>query len=268
MEELQGWRPRSRCALALRLGEEPLTLLEGGQGEDVRGQGKALVFDLPEVLLEQTLPLWIMLLMLPDLMVRSADLVASCCLDLRHEVAAALEGEGAPMFRRCHYGMTPVHPSMSTPQLSCFLRLYVGRHRPGAELLLEPIAWPEELQKPGQAGAESSGKQPRPRAELAERETQTEELQPRSAPRKVHAQPGPAVHAANEDFLPEIRLAAKEEPLELCLSEEDTEDLAAPPVPPQPLPPPVPHPPVEPALPMVSQLVGELMGSLPEKDAD
>eukprot|EP00913_Durusdinium_trenchii_P019457 g18292.t1 len=190
---------------------------------------------------------------------------------------------------------------MSTPQLSCFLRLYVGRHRPGAELLLEPIAWPEELQKPGQAGAESSGKQPRPRAELAERETQTEEgsprdaatlrqtktsdfdhchggleeeLQPRSAPRKVHAQPGPAVHAANEDFLPEIRLAAKEEPLELCLSEEDggirydTEDLAAPPVPPQPLPPPVPHPPVEPALPMVSQLVGELMGSLPEKDAD
>ncbi|CAK9107292.1 unnamed protein product [Durusdinium trenchii] len=104
MEELQGWRPRSRCALALRLGEEPLTLLEGGQGEDVRGQGKALVFDLPEVLLEQTLPLWIMLLMLPDLMVRSADLVASCCLDLRHEVAAALEGEGAPMFRRCHYG--------------------------------------------------------------------------------------------------------------------------------------------------------------------
>ncbi|CAK9058661.1 unnamed protein product [Durusdinium trenchii] len=183
--------------------------------------------------------------------------------------------------------MTPVHPSMSTPQLSCFLRLYVGRHRPGAELLLEPIAWPEELQKPGQAGrglrhcfldetrlfvggdgAESSGKQPRPRAELAERETQTEELQPRSAPRKVHAQPGPAVHAANEDFLPEIRLAAKEEPLELCLSEEDTEDLAAPPVPPQPLPPPVPHPPVEPALPMVSQLVGELMGSLPEKDAD
>ncbi|CAK9107286.1 unnamed protein product [Durusdinium trenchii] len=73
---------------------------------------------------------------------------------------------------------------------------------------------------------------------------------------------------SNEDFLPEIRLAAKEEPLELCLSEEDTEDLAAPPVPPQPLPPPVPHPPVEPALPMVSQLVGELMGSLPEKDAD
>ena len=41
---------------------------------------------------------------------------------------------------------------------------------------------------------------------------------------------------------------------------QDTEDLAAPPVPPQPLPPPVPHPPVEPALPMVSQLVGELMG--------
>lgn len=34
-------------------------------------------------------------------------------------------------------------------------RPFLPRHgisAPGAELLLEPIAWPEELQKPGQAG--------------------------------------------------------------------------------------------------------------------
>lgn len=151
----------SRPALGLRLLDLPPAVLEAPTGQafgtlrssrvSFRGKGKALVFELPELFLQQEepVPLWLMALaMQPDS--ASAVLVASACVDLRQEVtrAAAVFKQCSGTlatgntFRRCSFRMTAVRDGNCDLTLDCFLRLYAGGHQPltGNELLLQPVA--------------------------------------------------------------------------------------------------------------------------------
>lgn len=121
------------------------------------GKGKALTFELPCGMLEQTLPLWLMALDLQpvdrDSDARRAVLMSSCCINLAHEVARALSQRScaAPvLFQRLRLRMTSAHESLPELQLSCYLRVYAGSHQPfaGGELLLEPVALPTGEEEP------------------------------------------------------------------------------------------------------------------------
>ncbi|CAJ1390407.1 unnamed protein product [Effrenium voratum] len=130
--------------------------------------------------------------------------------------------------------MTGVHASMPALQLSCYLRVYCGRHQPTGELMLEPILW-------------EPGEEPPVKATV---ETQTETTQEDVPPPKPRgdwprAPPEPPTDSAM--FPAEIRLGRD-------ASEQIEEEVIV--VAPQP------QAPAEgptPALPLVSQLVRELM---------
>ncbi|CAJ1381565.1 unnamed protein product, partial [Effrenium voratum] len=106
------WRPRSseRPGLALKLLDLAPQVVEAPCLEELHGLGKALVFELPEALLQQVIPLWIMLLSLQPSAdsARTGALAASAGLDMRQEVAAAVQREAlsapSPTFRRCSFG--------------------------------------------------------------------------------------------------------------------------------------------------------------------
>lgn len=259
-----------RKTLALRLSNLAPLLLEASLSGEFHGRGKALIFDLPAELQsgEAPLPLWIMLLLLapgaPADANRCATLVASSCIDLRYEVVDALNRQAdlsaspVPFFRRCHFGMTSVLPESDALELICFFRLYCGRHQPltGGELLLEPIAWPDELRE----GDEAMPPMPCPPAPPPPPPVET----PSKAPKKVSpesefarvAKPPPQtkVNAAGAMFPSEIELvgdAQTQASLGFYASQQEEE-----PAPPAMKPPAAP---LTPALPMVSQMVRELM---------
>mmetsp|Transcript_63657 Transcript_63657/g.139533 ORF Transcript_63657/g.139533 Transcript_63657/m.139533 type:complete len:279 (-) Transcript_63657:15-851(-) len=241
--------------LALRLSNLAPVLLEASLSGEFHGRGKALVFDLPAELQsgEAPLPLWIMLLLLapgaPEDANRCATLVASSCIDLRYEVMDALNRQAdlsaspVPFFRRCRFGMTSVLPESDALELTCFFRLYCGRHQPltGGELLLEPIAWPDDLRE---------GDEPMPAVAL-----------PRSvSPQGAKPRPQSKVNAAGAMFPREIELvgdAQSQVSLDFCAPQQEEEP--APPAMKAPAAPAMKAPAVSPALPMVSQLVRELM---------
>jgi len=142
------------------------------------GRGKALVFELADQLLHdheacgRPLPLWLLALaaIRPSTARRSeatraasataaaatkaaggSVLVASACVDLRQEVLHAQEAArrssehtsnpSASPFRRCGFKFTAVHGPSSELTLSCFFRVYEGRHIPmTGTALLQPAA--------------------------------------------------------------------------------------------------------------------------------
>lgn len=164
------WGPSGSCsqepeeeplqpALGIRVLDLPCFSIDAPEGEDFEDEedscisfasrGKALVFELPEALIESgtPLPLWLMLLAKRGASV-AATLLASACIDLRSEVLKAMQHErrgalaGPVAFRSCSFRMSPVIDQGCRVTLNCFVRLYAGAHQPlsGGELLLEPAA--------------------------------------------------------------------------------------------------------------------------------
>lgn len=220
--------------LALRLSNLAPVLLEASLSGEFHGRGKALVFDLPAELQsgEAPLPLWIMLLLLapgaPEDANRCATLVASSCIDLRYEVIDALNRQAdlsaspVPFFRRCRFGMTSVLPESDALELTCFFRLYCGRHQPltGGELLLEPIAWPDDLRE----GDEPMPPMPCPPAPPPV-ETPNKVALPRSvSPQGAKPRPQTKVNAAGAMFPSEIELvgdAQSQVSLDFCAPQKE-----------------------------------------------
>ncbi|CAE7258817.1 pks3 [Symbiodinium necroappetens] len=113
VDSIQGWGRRGSVqdadkqgtrhepALVLRLLDLDPVMIEADSATAMprgfacfNGKGKALTFELPCGMLEQTLPLWLMALDLQpvdrDSDARRAVLMSSCCINLAHEVARAL----------------------------------------------------------------------------------------------------------------------------------------------------------------------------------
>lgn len=274
-EALRRWngsgRPGIIPMLAFRFMDLAPILLEATtvDGQIDFRKGKALVFDLPEELHVTQLPLWILLL-LPEPEQKTADrcatLLASTCLDLRHEVAEAMHRHSdtmsfqtVPFFRRCSFGMTSVAEEQSL-QLTCFLRLYCGRYQPitGGELLLEPIAWPHDHEGDVALPKTSS---PTPAVTV---ETQTEDVEEKP-PRRSGGK-GEEIRqrslrshdmvtgAAGAIFPKEIELTGTEAGYDVYSSPLEVIEDLDPPAPPPSVVASCPS-----ALPLVSELVKELM---------
>mmetsp|Transcript_38866 Transcript_38866/g.91300 ORF Transcript_38866/g.91300 Transcript_38866/m.91300 type:complete len:298 (+) Transcript_38866:33-926(+) len=195
-DSIQGWgrvrrgsiqdadkqQTRHEPALVLRLLDLDPVMIEADSSTAMprgfacfNGKGKALTFELPCGMLEQTLPLWLMALDLQPVDresdARRAVLMSSSCINLAHEVSRALlqRSCAAPMvFQRLRLRMTSAHESLPDLQLSCFLRVYAGSHQPfaGGELLLEPVALPP--------GGEEEPEMDVPEVKRCTVETQTE----------------------------------------------------------------------------------------------
>lgn len=137
-----------RPALGIRFLDLPAVVIDApdGQGFPIaeghipfHGRGKALLFELPQTVVETNshvpLPLWLTTLARPKHAVRpeQAFLVASACLDMRKEAASAAVGRPSTLdspvpYRACNISMTSARGVSGALGLQCRLRIFQVYH--------------------------------------------------------------------------------------------------------------------------------------------